>query len=101
MQDRPAFIGRFFLCLYSSIPPKKKRHTGQLRPSQKYICDGFSIRILSQALSGFLSGFYLCRMIYRPAIKKPFAGVLEAWQEYGSDIPAMAAGEGAGKVSGS
>ena len=40
-------------------------------------------------------------MIYRPAIKKPFAGVLEAWQEYGSDIPAMAAGEGAGKVSGS
>lgn len=38
----------------------------------------FTMHICSQALSGFLSGFYLCRMIYRLAIKKPFTGVLEA-----------------------
>lgn len=59
------------------------------------------MRILSQPLSGFLSGFYLCRMIHRPAVKKPFTGVLRALQEYGGGIPAAAAWEGTGKVSGS
>ena len=59
------------------------------------------MRILSQAPSGFLSGFYFSLMIYHPAIKKPFTGVLRALQRYGSDIPAMAAGEWTGKASGS
>ena len=68
-------------------------------PSQIYFRGGFSIRILSQALRGFLSGFYFCRMILHPAIKKPFTGVLEAWQQYNGDIPAMAAGEGTAAVS--
>lgn len=52
------------------------------------------MHIRSQALSGFLSGFYLCHMIYRPAIKTPFTGVLWAFQEYGGNIPATAAGGG-------
>ena len=33
-------------------------------------------------------------MIYHPAIKKPLTAVPRALQEYGGDIPAMAAGEG-------
>ena len=52
------------------------------------------MRILSQALSSFLSGFYLCRMINRPAIKSPFTGLPEAWHGHGGNIPAMVAGEG-------
>ena len=63
-------------------------------PSQKHIRSGYSMRILFQALRGVLSGFYICRMIYHPAIKNPFIGVLEAWQQYGGGIPAMAAGGG-------
>ena len=54
------------------------------------------MHILSQPLSGFLSGFYFCLMIYHTAIKKPIAGVLEAWQEYDGGIPAMTAGDGGG-----
>lgn len=52
------------------------------------------MRILSQALSSFLSGFYFSLMFYHPAIKKPFTGVLRALQRYGSDIPATGAGGG-------
>ena len=39
----------------------------------------FLVRLfLSQALSGFLSGFYFRLMIYHPAIKTQFTGALEA-----------------------
>ena len=54
---------------------------------------------LSAALIGFLSGFYLCLIIYRTAIKKPFIGLLEAWQQYDGGIPAMVAWEGTEEVS--
>ena len=54
------------------------RHGYISGPLQIHFCGGFPMRILSQALSGFLSGFYFARMFYRPAIKKPFTGVLEA-----------------------
>ena len=47
-------------------------------PSQIYFRGGLSMPILSQALSGFLSGFYFALMINRPAIKSPFIGLLEA-----------------------
>ena len=57
------------------------------------------MRILSQALSASLSGFYFSLMIYHPAIKKPFACVLEALQKYGGGIPAIAAVEGMAEVS--
>ena len=50
------------------------------------------MRILSQALSGFLSGFYLCLMIIHMAMKTPLTSYLEAWQQYNGDIPATAAG---------
>ena len=98
MQDRPAFIGRFFFYLYSSIPPVKKtpyreaQAATEICPWRSFICE---------ALSGFLSGFYFALMFYHPAIKKPFAGVLRALQQHDRYIPAMAAGEGTGKVGGS
>ena len=69
IQDRPAFIGRFSFAYIPAYRQRRKRHTGHSRPSQKYICGGFSMRILSQALSGSLSGFYFALMFYHPAIK--------------------------------
>ena len=52
------------------------------------------MRILSQALRGFLSGFYFSLMIYRQAIKTPFASALRALQQHGRYIPAKAGGGG-------
>ena len=54
------------------------------------------MRILSQALSASLSGFYFSLMIYHPAIKKPFTAALRALQGHGGGIPAMAAVDSGG-----
>ena len=86
-------MGRLFFCLYSSMPPIKKT---PYRAFQA-VTGVFPWRLfISQALSASLSGFYFSLMIYHPAIKKPFTGSLEAWQEYAGGIPAKAAGDGGG-----
>ena len=96
--DRPPSPGRFFFCPYSSIPPTEKTPYGAFQA----VTDTFPWRLfICEALSGFLSGFYFALMFYHSAIKSPFTGLLEAWQEYGGNIPAIAAGEWTGKVSGS
>ena len=51
------------------------------------------MHVLSQPLSGSLSGFYLFHMIYHPAIKNPFTAALRALQGHGGNIPTTAAGE--------
>ena len=78
MQDRPPLRRRFFFAYIPAYQTGQKCHTRPPRPSRIYFRGGFSMRIRSQALSGFLSGFYLCRMIYHTAIKMPFTGALEA-----------------------
>ena len=60
-------------------------------PLQIDFCGGLYLRIISQALSGSLSGFYFTLMIYHTDIKTPFTAVLRALQEYGGGIPAIAA----------